>query len=301
MNRREFTLTGAAALAASALPGWAKSRAQRIRVGTQTNTFGVPIKPLEHLLEVLDTIAKLNYAAFETNYVALEPYADRAAECRRDFESRKVQFLAPHTDLRMWDRSKHDEEIEKLRGIGAWSAQMGATHLIASGRKLPHPDGKLDQDAAHAKAEGMNKLGAALQKEGLKFCYHNHVPEFADEPSEMSILLKETDPKTVWLNYDIGNAYPVGPDPAQFSAENFRRIAIYHIKDVTMNPGATKNEAVDLGAGKLNLKGVVAPLLNSDWEGWLVVEREEHYPKGAEHPEVLLRQCRDYIRTIAGV
>lgn len=52
MKRREFAFTCAAGLAVSAAPIWAKPRARtgRIRIGAQTNPFGVPIKPYDHLL-----------------------------------------------------------------------------------------------------------------------------------------------------------------------------------------------------------------------------------------------------------
>jgi len=302
LNRRELAAGCAASLALSAFHAWPKARprSERIKVGTQTNTFGVPIKEYDRLLEILDILARLGYAAFETSYMSLEPHRERAAECRKAFESRRVRLLAPHTSGRLWERAKHAEEIERLRAIAGWSAQMGATHFIISGARLPHVDGKLDQEAARAKAEGMNRVGEACRKEGLKLCYHTHISEFEDTPPEIGILLRETDPKLVWLNYDIGNAYGIGPDPAKFSAENARRIAVYHLKDVMPGP-AGKPVSTDLGAGKIDLKAVVAPLLDSDWEGWLVVEREGQYPKPAENPEQSLRQCRQYIREITGV
>ena len=143
-------------------------------------------------------------------------------------------------------------------------------------------------------------MGEAARDEGLKLCYHNHWKEFQTEPSEMSVILKETDPAPVWLNCDVGNPHGFGPDAATFSREHFRRIAIYHIKDVEKNAQG-KVVPVDLGAGKVDLKGVVAPLLDSDWKGWLAVEREGDYPHPAGHPEELLRQCREYLKGITGV
>jgi inosose dehydratase len=302
LNRREFARGCAAAAAIGAAPVWAvpRPRSQRIRIGAQTNPFGVPIKPYDRLLEILDILAKLGYASFETSVDSLQPYRDRASECRKAFESRRVQMLAAHASGRLWDRARQAGEVEGLRVIAGWSAQMGATHLIMSGSRLPHVDGKLNEEAARIKAEGMNKVGEACRKEGLKFSYHTHTAEFEDTPSEIDILLKETDPKIVWLNYDVGNAFPKGPDPAEFSAQYVKRISIYHLKDANPGPDG-KPIFTDLGTGKINLKGVVAPVLDSDWEGWLVVEREGKWPNPVDDPEGKLRQCRQYLRQITGL
>jgi len=280
----------------------ARSRKERLRIGAQTNTWGVPIKSYDHLLEICDSLAKIGYTGFETNYKSLEPLAARAGECRKVFESRHVPLIAAHSSASMADREKQAQEISSLLTIGRYSAKMGATHMVVSGRKLPQEDGKLDVDAAHAKAAGLNKLAAACRQEGLKLCYHNHAQEFQDDPSEMSFLLAETDPELVWLAYDSGNPYPLSPDAAAFSAANFRRIAIYHIKDAVPADGPRqRNVDINLGEGKVNLKGVVSPVLNSGWEGWLVVEREGAYPNPAGNPEELLRKCRDYVKQITGV
>jgi sugar phosphate isomerase/epimerase len=202
----------------------------------------------------------------------------------------------------LWDPAKHAEEVADLAAIAGWSAQMGATHLIMSGSRLPHVDGKLNEEAARIKAEGLNKVGAVCSKEGLRFSYHTHTAEFEDSPtSEIDILLRNTDPRTVWFNYDVGNAYPKGPDPAQFSAEHFRRISVYHLKDAGSVGPDGKAIFTDLGKGKINLKGVVAPVLNSDWRGWLVVEREGKWPNPVDDPEGKLRACREYIRQITGL
>ncbi len=279
----------------------AAARSKRIRIGTQTNTFGVPIKDYDRLMQVLDILHRIGYQGFETNYMSLDPLAGRAAECRKAFESHHVALLSPHTSGKLWDREKTPAELDNLRRIAKYSKEMGATHLILSGSKVPRLSGdKPDVNKFHIVNEGLNAVGRLCHEEGLRFCYHNHIQEFLDEPSQMSLLLKETDPKLVWINYDVGNAYPTGPNPAEFSKENFRRIAVYHIKDVEQNT-AGKTVPTDLGAGKLDLKAVVAPLLDSDWSGWLVVEREENYPKAAEDPEALLKQCRDYLKQITSV
>jgi inosose dehydratase len=277
-----------------------KSRPERLHIGSQTNTYGVPVRSFEALLKILADFREIGYAAFETNFKSMDPLAGRAAECRKAFESAGVRFLGPHGGFKLWDRAALAAELGEIDRIAAYSADMGASHFLLSGRALPHMEGRLDQDALVRKCDALNKTGEKLRGRGLRLCYHNHFAEFTDQPTEISQLVEHTDPKVVWLNYDTGNHYGHGPSAAEFSARYFQRIAVYHIKDVVKDANG-KNVSMDLGAGKVDLAGAVKPLLDSDWEGWLIVEREGAYPRAANNPAQLLRQCRQYVKQITGV
>ena len=93
---------------------------------------------------------------------------------------------------------------------------------------------------------------------------------------------------------------PLGQNRATSLPNISEGFLIYHIKDVTLDSNG-KNVSTDLGQGKIDLKAVIAPLLHSNWHGWLTVEREVGYPNAAPNPQALLRQCRTYLREISGV
>ena len=299
MNRRRFlqqVSKGAALLSVSGLLADAKIQS-RIHIGAQTNTFGAPIKTYDRLLQVLDDLVQLGYEGFETSDASLSDRAGRAKECRADFEARHIQYIAPHCSIKFATTLESSAQAEDIRRIAGYSAEMGAKYLIASGG---YPRNSSEVMPVDQKVQLLNQVGKACKEEGLKFCYHNHTHEFEGDHPEMNELLAHTDPKLVWFNYDVGNAYPIGPKPGDFSAEHFRRILIYHIKDVTLDSNG-KNVSTDLGQGKIDLKAVIAPLLHSNWHGWLTVEREVGYPNPAPNPQALLKQCRTYLREISGV
>lgn len=304
IHRREF-LEKATALLASAvtLPlvrqGGTRGRATRIAMGAQTNAWGNPIQNYHELLKILDTLAQLNYRGFETNYRSLHSEASRAAQCRRDFEVRQVRLIALHCPSKFYEKNAVAPQMELLRSIAAYSREMGARYQIVSGGTWPHTSGHLDLEAVHVWTDALNQLGKAVKEEGLTLCYHNHRTEFEGEPSPMSYFLRDTDPDLVRLNFDVG--HPIGLiDPAAFSAEHFRRIAIYHLKDTVLDSSGTVSHT-DLGKGHVDLKGVVAPLLDSDWSGWLEIEEDRVYPQALEHPAATLREDRQYLKRITGV
>jgi len=302
VDRRNFLRTLAAAgacLFADAAAVRGADRAQRLHMGAQTNAWGVPIKDYSRLLEIAETLVRLGYGGFETNVASLSSQARRAADCRRDFEARHIQLIAPHTGAVLYDKDKWDAEIANLERIAGFTAEMGAAYLIVSGKEVPHPDSKLDLGAVRAKAEALNRLGAVVRKNGLRLCYHNHEAEFRDKPTEMSYLLTETDPSRVWLCFDVGHCYGF-VDPAEFTAANFRRIAIFHLRDETRSP-AGKVIYAEPGKGGINLKGIVAPLLLSDWEGWLEIEEEQYYPKPMPDPDKAMKEWREYLKQLTDV
>lgn len=302
-DRRQFLKTVTAAAGACLLPISAQARsadvAQRLKMGVQTNAWGVPIKDYSHLLEIDETLVRLGYAGFETNFASVSSQVGRAADCRRDFESRHVQFVAPHTGGVFYDKAQVEKEIAKVVQMAGVCAQMGARYVIVSGKPIPRPGGKLDLDAVHIKAETLSRLGAAVKKEGVRLCYHNHEAEFRDKPSEMSYLLSETDPGSVLLNFDVGHCFGWS-DPVAFTIANSRRIAIFHLRDEIRTASGDANFTKP-GEGKIDLKGIVAPLLSSDREGWLEIEDAPNYPKPDANPELVMQTWRDYLRKITGV
>ncbi|MGH9431298.1 MAG: sugar phosphate isomerase/epimerase family protein [Terriglobia bacterium] len=270
-------------------------------MGAQTMTWGVPVRPYSRLLEVAETLATMDIQGFETNYMSLEKQASHATQCQRDFEARHVRLIAPHCDSWLYHPSKVDKEITHLQRIAAYSKAMGASHFIISGEKLPQKAGQPQPSALATKIAALNRLGGICHNLGLKFCYHNHDQEFQGVHTEMESILKDTDPKVVWLNYDVAEPYGYGPTAGEFSAAHSRRIAIYHIKNVKRNKQG-KLVPAELGMGLVDIKAVVAPLLNGDWEGWLTLERETgHYPHPAPNPEALVRRYRQDLRQLTGV
>src|SRR5581483_646784 len=126
LNRRSFLQLATQSLAAGFFANrtlFARaSKAHRIHIGAQTNTWGAPIKSYDHLLEILDKLVHLGYQGFETNYLSLDPQADHASEVRKAFSSRQIQFIAPHADVALWAREDISAEIEKLHRIAIYSA-----------------------------------------------------------------------------------------------------------------------------------------------------------------------------------
>lgn len=84
-------------------------------------------------------------------------------------------------------------------------------------------------------AEALSRAGAALAKEGIRFCYHPHDHEFRnsfDGVRAIDILLERTDPQTVFFEMDIAWIHVGGENPSEVLKRTKGRVPAIHVKDV---------------------------------------------------------------------
>ncbi|HYM12380.1 MAG TPA: hypothetical protein VEU62_16710, partial [Bryobacterales bacterium] len=87
-TRREFFLVSlGAALARSG------AAAEGVRLGCQTRAYGSPIRDRAKLLSVLDDLAALGYAGFETNFASLEASFADPEPMRKEIEKRRIGLI----------------------------------------------------------------------------------------------------------------------------------------------------------------------------------------------------------------
>jgi sugar phosphate isomerase/epimerase len=113
----------------------------------------------------------------------------------------------------------------------------------------------------------LNEKGTALRREGLRFGYHNHNPEFAPVAGSkgLDILLQETSPETVVFELDVGWAAAAGVDPVALLRRHARRFQLLHVKDIkasTKTNYALQQDPTEVGSGRMNWE----QLLPAAWD-----------------------------------
>ncbi len=165
-------------------------------------------------------------------------------------------------------------------------------HYAVSSMLPPHPPKNGDIKATlqmmnHLTADDFrrmaaiaNQIGAAAQKRGMEYAYHNHNIEFRrlqGGETGYDIFLKETDPNLVKLEVDAGWVAAGGGDPAALIAANARRVRLLHFKDFsTVTPpvnelgGSAGEHIVDLGTGVAPLKAAYEAARNAGTKYFIV-------------------------------
>jgi inosose dehydratase len=118
--------------------------------------------------------------------------------------------------------------------------------------------------------------------------FHPHAATYVETRAEIDRLLAVTDRDRVGLCLDVGHHIVGGGDPVADTRRYGERVRHVHLKDVDpavladLRGGAFAGceEAVghglftELGAGTLDLDGVLEALAARDYAGWLMVEQD---------------------------
>ena len=130
------------------------------------------------------------------------------------------------------------------------------------------------QDAAgwKATAEKLTEIGAALHKQGLTFCYHNHSFEFQKFAGEygLDILYGNSCPACLKAQLDTYWVQHGGESPAAYIKKYSGRVPLVHLKDMTAGENPTFTE---VGNGILDWKAIFAAAEAAGTE-WFIVEQD---------------------------
>jgi sugar phosphate isomerase/epimerase len=129
----------------------------------------------------------------------------------------------------------------------------------------------------------------------LRLAVHNHGPGDDSYPSPFDAwkAVEPYDPR-IGLCIDVGHAYRAGADPAEAIRKCHERLYDVHLKDSMAEVGATKDIPVEVGRGRMDIKGILAALIEVKYSHIVAFE----YEKSEEDPTVGLLESVQYVRRI---
>jgi sugar phosphate isomerase/epimerase len=236
-------------------------------IGIQLYTLGDLVRT-----DMAGTLKQVSAAGYRSVELA-GYYGKTPKELRAAFDAAGLKCTSAHIGL----QKGTDAEPKLLDDLGRVAADahvIGATHVIAPALAAPAdiklssppPPGAaglakvaqaMTQSHWKALATQLNAIGAKMKAEGLGFGYHNHNVEFfpAAGTTGFEILMKETDPKLVTFELDIGWAAAAGLDPIAVFAKHSGRFGLAHLKDIkasTVPNYEFKMDPTEVGSGKLD-------------------------------------------------
>ncbi len=122
-------------------------------------------------------------------------------------------------------------------------------------------------------AKEFEQIGRELQKEGLKFVYHNHRFEFErfGDKTGMEIMLDVTTPNNFGFLLDTYWVQAGGSDPADWIYKLDGRIDVIHFKDMQIIDD--KQEMSEVLEGNLNWKAIFKACADTKVK-WHAVEQD---------------------------
>ena len=258
ISRRDF-IGSTAALAVLSMAG-------RVALA---NPFGLPLgiqlySVRQQMAEDLDAALAAVSAAGFTEVEAASLPKKSAQEIRASLDKAGLHCVSAHhpfADL----SARFDEIVE-------YDKTLGVNFIICASPEYsnPLPAGTpgarrvLSLDDWHYNAERFNIFGEKMAPSGLRFGYHNHVPEFAETDGKTPYLelLRLTDPDKVIFELDCGWAAVAGMNPAEILKNHSHRISMLHVKDFKLPPnpalGSPDAKVTELGQGTIDYHPIFA-------------------------------------------
>jgi inosose dehydratase len=134
-----------------------------------------------------------------------------------------------------------------------------------------------------------------VKQYNIRLAIHNHGPGDKDYPSPFDAwnAVQPYDER-IGLCIDVGHAYRAGADPAEAVRKCHTRLYDMHLKDSLAAVGDTKDIPVAVGQGHLDIKGLIAALIEVKYSHIIAFE----YEKDEADPMVGLTESVEYVRKI---
>lgn len=208
------------------------------------------------------------------------------------------------------------KELDFLAAVGAnrinVSEQSGSIQGKTDVAVLENNKPVMNEEQWKRFCEGLNKLGKVAADRGFKLCFHHHMGTVVQSAEETGRMLRETDPRYVYLCYDTGHFTFAGENPLLMLEQHASRIGHVHLKDMraevverVKKEGWSFLKAVREGAftvpgdGCVAFDPIIRHLSDAKYEGWLLVEAEQDPAKA--NPLEYAMKARAYIKEHTGL
>ena len=232
MNRRQFISRSAAALALTGVAGqhaFAEmvSKPNKGRIGIQLYSVKNDLpKDFEGTLKKLSDMGYSEVELYGFNSDKFLGYTVK--EVSVIVKNMGMTISGTHTNSKIFPEDLNAPEWDFWKKRAEYLTSGGAKWAIQSAFPGAKSVDDLKRIAAH-----FNRAGEVCKRNGVKFGYHNHYGEFGEIDGEviLDFLIKNTDPKLVFFQLDMGHAVRGGGDCVHYVRDFPKRIPLWHAYD----------------------------------------------------------------------
>jgi sugar phosphate isomerase/epimerase len=129
----------------------------------------------------------------------------------------------------MHSKADADRTIANAVEYARMASPFGCKAVVNNPDPKPGDQPKTDEELV-AEADGLNRMGRTLQKEGFDLRVHHHTPQLENGAREWRYILAHTDPKTVHICVDVDWSYEGGFEPVPFLRDVGSRLREIHVR-----------------------------------------------------------------------
>lgn len=256
-------------------------------------TFGAQLYTLRSIIDQkpLETLQALE----GLGYTEAEVIRGNMAKIWDSLKQTKLKPVSLHIDT-----SYFFKDIDKLNPTLDDAKAKGIQYVVC-----PYiaPADRGGVEVIKKLADVLNKTGERARAAGLHLCYHNHAFEFEPVAGTndrlIDVLMKNTDPKLVGLEFDIMWSQVGGVPPVDVFAKYKGRIPLVHLKNVTKmapqyNERVPREAFQSVGTGVIEIVPVLRAAMKSGTKHFFV---EQDQTPG--NPLDSLKQSAEYLRKLS--
>ena len=287
--RREFLgVLGALGVSASRAlrVNAAEPSPARIRPGYAAITWGGKDD------QAIDEIAEVGFKAIQLRASAFDAYGTRPAALKDLLAKRGLTLAVLSSGNLKYQPADRAAQITLHLSHAAFVRDAGGRFLQVIDEKPK--DRPVRPDDYQALADMLNTLGERTKAMGVPLVYHHHMNSTGEPPEAIEAIMRESSASAVGLLFDIAHYQQGGGDPARAIRRFGKAIKVVHLKDVRRIEAAPGYQWVELGRGRVDVKGCVAALKDIGFDGWAIVELDRVVdPEGS--PKASATANRDYL------
>jgi inosose dehydratase len=296
LGRRDFLATlGALGLSFRLTPfaeasGVKKAEAtqtgRRIKLGYAAITWGGNDE------QAIQEISEVGFKGIQLRATAFDKWSKSPADLRALLKKAGIGFPVLSSGNLKYQPADRQAQLDLHVEHAKFVRDSGGEMLQVIDEKPK--DRPVTPDDYRALADMLNTLGAKTRALGVPLVYHHHMNSTGEPPAAIEAIMADSAASSVGLLFDIAHYQQGGGDPVKAIRRYGKAIKVVHLKDVRPIDAAPGYQWVELGRGRVDVKGCVAALNDIGFNGWAIVELDRVVDADGS-PKASAATNRDYV------
>jgi inosose dehydratase len=258
----------------------------RIRVGYAAITWGGDDT------KAIDEVSEVGFKGIQLRASAFDAFGSRPAALRELLAKHRLTFAVLSSGNLKYQPADREAQLDLHLAHARFVRDAGGTFLQVIDEKPK--DRPVKPDDYKLLAEMLNRLGERTKALGVPLVYHHHMNSTGEPPAAIDAIMKDRAARSVGLLFDIAHYQQGGGDPVTAIRRYGKAIKVVHLKDVRPIDDPPGYQWVELGRGRVDVKGCAAALKEVGFDGWAIVELDRVVDPGGS-PKASAARNRDFV------
>jgi inosose dehydratase len=291
INRREFTRSVAAGIAAATLPASLfAAKMRRIKIGHTGITW-----PNDQIDKAIADVGSEGFYGFETFGEVFDKWESQPGGLGAVLQAHQLPLISAYCSMNLTDPAQRKDEVAKaVRWAGIVKKYGGRVTVIG-----PNGVQRSTYDFATNKANivaALNDICQAVTDTGMTAALHQHTGTCVESRDETYAVLEAVNTKYVRFGPDIGQLTKGGSDAVQVVKDFLPLVEHMHLKDYNgENPHLAGY--CPLGQGRVNIPAILDLMEKRKLRGMVMVELDND-GKTSLVPLDLVKTSKGYLQSL---